>query len=78
MEQWEIVPREQYSVVFEELSKERPAKDESDATDFAGEVTEYNDQETTFETDLEVNPVHEENSDSNVDAKEYNICPFNL
>ncbi|GBM72787.1 hypothetical protein AVEN_230342-1, partial [Araneus ventricosus] len=37
-----------------------PAEDESAALNFDGEVTEYSDQETDSETEVEDNPVHEE------------------
>ncbi|GBN08440.1 hypothetical protein AVEN_189073-1 [Araneus ventricosus] len=48
---------EQYSVVLEELSKERQAVDEYDALYLNGEVTEYSGQESNSETDVEDNPV---------------------
>ncbi|GBO40040.1 hypothetical protein AVEN_158612-1 [Araneus ventricosus] len=56
----EIIPTEQYSSVSEEFIKERPAEDESDALYRNGEVTEYSDQESNSETEIEDNPVHEE------------------
>ncbi|GBN63491.1 hypothetical protein AVEN_41226-1 [Araneus ventricosus] len=55
---------------MEELSKERPAEDESDTSDLDGEA--YSDYETDSEIDVEDNPVHEEDSDSNSDTK----CAF--
>ncbi|GBN73725.1 hypothetical protein AVEN_223744-1 [Araneus ventricosus] len=72
----EIIPTEQYAAVLEELSKEIPADDECDSLNLDGEVTEYSDQETSSETDMENNLEHEEYSDSNT-----NVCiihPFNL
>ncbi|GBN13252.1 hypothetical protein AVEN_110847-1, partial [Araneus ventricosus] len=43
----------QCSAVLEELSKERPYEDESDSIDLDGDVTEYSDQETDSEMDVE-------------------------
>ncbi|GBN47975.1 hypothetical protein AVEN_240497-1 [Araneus ventricosus] len=56
----EIIPTEQYSSVSEEFIKERQAEDDSDALYRNGEVTEYSDQESNSETEMEDNPVHEE------------------
>ncbi|GBN35374.1 hypothetical protein AVEN_242635-1, partial [Araneus ventricosus] len=49
-----------YSAVLEELSKEIPAEKKPDALYIDGEVTEYSNQETDSETDVEENPVQEE------------------
>ncbi|GBO42919.1 hypothetical protein AVEN_129693-1, partial [Araneus ventricosus] len=73
----EIIPTEQYSSVWEEVSK-KIAEDESDALNLDGEVTEYSDQETDSETDMEDNPVYEEYSDSNSNTNVCIIHPFNL
>ncbi|GBM49663.1 hypothetical protein AVEN_262466-1 [Araneus ventricosus] len=74
----EIIPAKQYSAVLEELSKKISAEDESDALHLDGEVTEYSDQETNFETDMEENPVHEEYSDSDSNTNVCFIHPFHL
>ncbi|GBM99802.1 hypothetical protein AVEN_164186-1 [Araneus ventricosus] len=55
-----------------------PAEDESDALYLDGEVTEYSDQETDSETDVEDNPAREEYSYSNWNANVCIIHPFNL
>ncbi|GBO29389.1 hypothetical protein AVEN_268058-1 [Araneus ventricosus] len=52
------------------------AEEGSDALNLDGEVTEYSTSELDSETDMEDNPVHEEDSDSNL-----NVCvihPFNI
>ncbi|GBM24137.1 hypothetical protein AVEN_50249-1 [Araneus ventricosus] len=49
--------QEQYSAVFEELSKQIAAEDKSGALYLDGEVTENSDLKTDSETDLENNPV---------------------
>ncbi|GBN86030.1 hypothetical protein AVEN_263215-1, partial [Araneus ventricosus] len=67
---------EQYSAVFEELSKKIAAEDESDALYLDREVTEYSDLKTGSETDLENNPVLEEYRNSNTNV--CNINSFNL
>ncbi|GBM43998.1 hypothetical protein AVEN_204808-1 [Araneus ventricosus] len=43
---WEVIPTEQYSDLFEELSKERQNECKSHALYINGEVTENSDQET--------------------------------
>ncbi|GBM81062.1 hypothetical protein AVEN_107858-1 [Araneus ventricosus] len=60
MKQREIITAEQYLAIFEELSKEIAAEDESDALYLDREVTEYSDLKTNHETDLENSPGHEE------------------
>ncbi|GBL90973.1 hypothetical protein AVEN_184374-1 [Araneus ventricosus] len=60
-----MIPSEQYSAVFEELSKKIAAENESDALYLDGEVSEYSDLKADSETDLENNPVREEYRDSN-------------
>ncbi|GBM59644.1 hypothetical protein AVEN_60384-1 [Araneus ventricosus] len=69
MKRREIIPVEQYSAVLEELSKKKPAEDESEAVYFEGEATDYSDQETDSETDVVDNPAHEEYSGSNSKRK---------
>ncbi|GBN94068.1 hypothetical protein AVEN_132513-1 [Araneus ventricosus] len=64
-------PTKQYSAILEEVSEKIPAEDESHALYLDGDVTEYTDQETDSETDVEDNPVHEEYSDSNSNP---NVC----
>ncbi|GBM85569.1 hypothetical protein AVEN_43011-1 [Araneus ventricosus] len=64
-------PAEQYSAILEELSKKIPDEDESDALCIDEHFTEYSDQETDSETDVEDNPVHEVYSDSNSNP---NVC----
>ncbi|GBN14291.1 hypothetical protein AVEN_43813-1 [Araneus ventricosus] len=73
-----IIPTEKYSTVLERLSKNIPAEDKSDALDLDGEVTEYSDYKTDFETDMEGNPVNEEYNDLNSNTNVCIIHPFNL
>ncbi|GBO01376.1 hypothetical protein AVEN_259487-1 [Araneus ventricosus] len=74
----EIIPTEEYSPVLEELSKKISAEGESDALYLDGEVTEYSEQETDSETDVEDNPVHDEYCDSNSNTNVCIINPYNL
>ncbi|GBM33559.1 hypothetical protein AVEN_123552-1 [Araneus ventricosus] len=74
----EIFPPEQYSAVFEELSKKIAAEDESDTLYLDGEETEHSDLKTHSETDLDNIPVHEEYRDSNWNANFCIIHPFNF
>ncbi|GBM90015.1 hypothetical protein AVEN_174822-1 [Araneus ventricosus] len=74
----EIILSNQYSAVLEELSKNIAAEDESDALYLDGKVTQYSDQETDSESDVEDNPVHEEYIDSNSNTNVCIIHPFNL
>ncbi|GBN93980.1 hypothetical protein AVEN_267099-1 [Araneus ventricosus] len=67
----EIISTEQYSAIMAEVSKKIPAEDESEALYLNIEVTEYNDQETDSENDVEDNLVHEEYSDSNSNTNAY-------
>ncbi|GBL87490.1 hypothetical protein AVEN_118413-1 [Araneus ventricosus] len=69
--------KEQYSGVLDKLNKERPAEDESDLSDIDAEVTEYSDHETDSENDVDDNPVHEEDGDTNSDINVCIIHPFN-
>ncbi|GBN18343.1 hypothetical protein AVEN_125163-1 [Araneus ventricosus] len=62
----EIIPAEQYSGVLEEISKKIAAENKSDALNLDGEVTEYSDLKTDYETEVEANPVYEVYSDSNL------------
>ncbi|GBM27920.1 hypothetical protein AVEN_146146-1 [Araneus ventricosus] len=78
MKWWEIIPPEQYAAVLEEFSKERPAEDESEASDLDGDVAEYIEHETDSEIDVEDKPVYEESSDSNSNTIVRIIHPFNL
>ncbi|GBN85586.1 hypothetical protein AVEN_106500-1 [Araneus ventricosus] len=71
----EIIPSEQYSAVFEELSKKIAAEDESDALYLDGEVTEYSHLKTDSESDLEK---FTKNTDSNSNTNVCIIHPFNL
>ncbi|GBM84521.1 hypothetical protein AVEN_246180-1 [Araneus ventricosus] len=69
---------EEYVAVIEELSKERPAEDESDASDIDEEMTEHIDYEIDSEIDVEDNLIHKENSDSNSNRNVCIIHPSNL
>ncbi|GBM42191.1 hypothetical protein AVEN_261164-1 [Araneus ventricosus] len=59
----EIIAREPYSAILEELSKEIPDDDESDALYLDGEASVYSNQKTDSETDTDVkeNPIHTKN-----------------
>ncbi|GBM57970.1 hypothetical protein AVEN_72920-1 [Araneus ventricosus] len=78
MKRGEILPLEQYLDALEKLSKNRPAEDESDASDLDGEVAEYRDLETNSEIDVEDNRVHKEDNDSNSDRNVFIIHPLSL
>ncbi|GBM60078.1 hypothetical protein AVEN_27318-1 [Araneus ventricosus] len=63
---------------LEELSKNIPVEEVSDILNFDGEVTEYSNQETDSETDVEDNPVQAEYKDSNSNVNVCIIHPSNL
>ncbi|GBM23159.1 hypothetical protein AVEN_147076-1 [Araneus ventricosus] len=73
-----MVPTNEYSIAFEELSKKIAAEDKSDALYLDGEVPEYSDLKTNSETDLENTPVLEEYRGSNSSTNVGIIHPFNL
>ncbi|GBO27037.1 hypothetical protein AVEN_129979-1 [Araneus ventricosus] len=78
MKRREILSTVQYSAALEKLSRKIPAEDKSDALYLDGDVTEYRDQETDSETDVEDDPVQEEYSDCNLYTNNCIIHPFNL
>ncbi|GBO03065.1 hypothetical protein AVEN_140883-1 [Araneus ventricosus] len=78
MKRWKLSLQVNVPLFWGELSKERPDEHESDSIDLDGEVTEYRDQETDSEIDVEDNPVHEEYSDSDSNTNVCIIHPLKL
>ncbi|GBO06843.1 hypothetical protein AVEN_91856-1 [Araneus ventricosus] len=71
-------PIQQYSADLEKSSRKVPAEDEFVALYPDGEATDYRDQETDSETDVEDNPVHEECRNSNSNTNVCIIHPINF
>ncbi|GBN99958.1 hypothetical protein AVEN_248803-1 [Araneus ventricosus] len=69
---------EQYSADLEKSSRKVPAEDEFVTLYPDGEATDYSNQETDSETDVEDNPVHEECRDSNSNTNVCIIHPINF